>query len=59
MPKTPTTVRLQVAAALLLLEAQLRDLPGARVVQRDRDAIRQLTSARINLTEQTDTDTSG
>ena len=51
---TPTTVRLTVASALLKLEAQLRDLPIGLMVQRDRNAIRQLTEARINLTEQTD-----
>ena len=54
MPVTATTIRLRVASELLKLEAQLRDLPTSRVVQRDRNAIRQLTEARINLTEQTD-----
>lgn len=54
MAATPTTIRLNVASALLKLEAQLRNLPAGRIVQRDRNAIRQLTEARINLTEQTD-----
>ena len=54
MPVTATTIRLRVASELLKLEAQLRGLSSARVTARDRNAIRQLTEARINLTEQTD-----
>ena len=51
---TPTTVRLNAAAALLKLESTLRDLPAARRTEQDRRAIRHLVEARMDLTFHTD-----
>ncbi len=48
-----TTIRLNVAAALLKLEAQLRELPGISKTAHDMNAIHDIQNARINLTNET------
>lgn len=50
----PTTVRLSVAAALLKLESQLREIGSGRKAVSDRAAIRSIRAARDSLLQETD-----
>ncbi len=54
MAASPTTVRLNTAAAILKLEAVLRDIGVGRRTPRDRTAIAALQQARTNLLNETD-----
>lgn len=54
MAVSPTTVRLNVAATLLKLEASLREIPVAKKTENDRRAVRSLIAARVQLVDLTD-----
>jgi hypothetical protein len=54
MAKNPTTVRLNAAAAVLKLEAEIREIAVSRRTDQDRRAINSLQEARENLTHLTD-----